>query len=295
MAERTIMGVDFSGGGKDTAVGNTWVTKGRFDGNTLTIHPSYPTPISRTKLRGLLCALPKGSVAALDFPFGVAREVFPDLKLGQSMMKEVWDRVSEMRFEDKDSVEGFDTLRAKHRKTKRRFDEKHYQEESFSPQDERMRYMTYRGIKMLKELHIEHCNRWHIPAIHCGRIREDRVTLLEVMPGAALNAWGFQDQYKRYKKNNGRDALKHLENRKYIIENLPDKIDIKIPNYVKYRDFFIFNDDAMDSFIAVITAALWANGTDFPLPGKDKDPNLRDAARLEGCIFAPSKLASSVR
>ena len=238
MAERRIVGVDFSGGGKDGAIGNTWVTKGRFDGKTLTTLECRP--ISRTELKKLLCALPKGSVAALDFPFGVAGQLFPDLVPGCSTMKDVWDRVSEMRFENKAGEDGesFDMLRAKHPKIKRVFDEKHYPESS-SPQDERMRYMTYYGIKMLKELHEKCPDRWHIPPLHCGRTREDRVTLLEVMPGAALNAWGFHKQYKRYKKNNGPNAVHYLENRKYIIKNLPDKFDIKILDYKKYRDLFI--------------------------------------------------------
>jgi hypothetical protein len=96
MPERKIAGVDFSGGGDDASIGNAWVTKGRFDGKALTIDECRP--ISRTELQKLLCALPKGSVAALDFPFGVASQLFPDLVPGCSTMKDVWDRVSKMRF-----------------------------------------------------------------------------------------------------------------------------------------------------------------------------------------------------
>ena len=239
MAERRIVGVDFSGGGKDGAIGNTWVTKGRFDGKTLTTLECRP--ISRTELKKLLCALPKGSVAALDFPFGVAGQLFPDLVPGCSTMKDVWDRVSEMRFENKAGEDGesFDMLRAKHPKIKRVFDEKHYPESS-SPQDERMRYMTYYGIKMLKELHEKCPDRWHIPPLHCGRTREDRVPLLEVMPGAALNARDLPfTEYKSHDKNKGRKGLTIVENRRGILNKtkLSDKFGIKLPNFEKYRDF----------------------------------------------------------
>lgn len=235
-------------------------------------------------------------MAALDFPFGVASQLFPDLVPGCSTMKDVWDRVSKMRFKNKDGEDGesFDTLRKKHPKIKRKFDEKYYSKESLSPQDELMRYMTYHGIKMLKELHKKCPDRWHIPPLHCGRTREDRVTLLEVMPGAALNAWGFHKQYKRYKKNNGRNALKHLENRKYIIKNLPDSFCIKIPAFEKYRDLFLFNHDALDSFITAIVAALWANETAFHRPEDHQDENVLNTARLEGCFYAPSKSVNTV-
>ncbi len=292
MAEQTIVGVDFSGGGDDASIGNTWVTKGRFDGKALTIDECRP--ISRTELKELLRALPKGSVEALDFPFGVAEELFPDLVPGCSTMKDVWDRVSEMRFEDKASEdwESFDTLRAKHPKIKRKFDEKHYPEVSLSPQDERMRYMTYHGIKMLKELHDKCENRWHIPPLHCGWVRENRVTLLEVMPGAALKAQDLP--HRNYKNSKGPNALKNLKKRKCILEKLSDKFDIDLPNFEKYRDLFVFNDNALDSFIAAIVAALWVNETAFHRPEDHQDENVLNTARLEGCIYAPSKSVNTV-
>ena len=202
-----------------------------------------------------------------------------------------------MRFNDKEGVEGFDTLRANHRKTKRKFDEKHYpKNESLSPQDERMRHMTYHGIKMLKELHKKCPGNWHIPPLHCGRTHQDRVTLLEVMPGAALNARDLPSKdYKNTDANKGRKGLTIVENRRRILnkKDLSDKFGIDLPNFEEHRDFFVFNDDALDSFVASIVAALWASEADFPIQN-DNDLAIANAVRLEGCIYAPSKSVISV-
>ena len=92
MAERTIVGVDFSGGKADTTVENTWVTKGCFSGNVLTIDKCYP--ISRTELKQLLLKLPNDTVAALDFPFGVPQKLFPSFTPAKSTMKNVWNEIS---------------------------------------------------------------------------------------------------------------------------------------------------------------------------------------------------------
>ena len=150
---------------------------------------------------------------------------------------------------------------------------------------------------MLKELHKKCPDRWHIPPLHCGRTREDRVTLLEVMPGAALNARGLPfTEYKSNDKNKGRKGLTIVENRRGILNKtkLSDKFGIKLPNFEKYRDLFLFNDDALDSFIASSVAALWANETAFHRPEDHQDENLLNTARLEGCIYALSKSVNTV-
>ena len=285
MAERTIVGVDFSGGGDDAATGNTWVTKGCFGGNVLTIDKCYP--IGRTELKQLLLELPNDAVAALDFPFGVAQKLFPSFTPGKSTMKDVWNEISKQT-----DAKEFDVFCSHHRAVKRRFDYRYYPT-SKSPQDPMMTYMTYHGIKMLRDLHDECAERWYVPSLLPDEPCKGRVTLLEVMPGMTLLARGLPHQ--NYKNHAGPITLTNFENRMDIIRELPERYGVRLPDLNKYRDLFIFSPDALDSYIASITAALWAQEkANFHRPEDHQDQDLRNSVRLEGCIFAPGKLASSV-
>lgn len=68
MAERAIMGVDFSGGVGDT---HTWAAGGRLDTAAQALTLLSCQPVARNELAGQLRDLDGAAVAALDFPFSV--------------------------------------------------------------------------------------------------------------------------------------------------------------------------------------------------------------------------------
>ena len=103
MAERKIIGVDFSGAGEGDELGKTWVTEGRFDGGKLTIDNCRQ--ISRNDLEKLLIKLPSCAVAAMDFPFSVPLAFANQLGHSGSEMPALWAKVSSIetleQFKDK--------------------------------------------------------------------------------------------------------------------------------------------------------------------------------------------------
>ena len=276
MAEGTkIIGVDYSGSASDVP----WITTAGLEGDHLKLQSCEP--IDREKLTNrLLAEDTRDAVVGMDFPFGVAKDLFPDLKLGEYTMDDVWDFVAQITEED------FFALCNNHQHTKRGFDKKHYTI-SQSPQNIRMRYMTYYGIKMLKELHDKCNSRWHVPPLHPGKASRGRVTLLEVMPGTSLKEYKLP--HANYKTSKGPKALKNLKNRKEIIEKLPGTFAITMPNFSGYRDLCLFNDDALDSIVAAVIAALWAENKPFHSP-ENHDADVLDTARFEGCIYTPRKV-----
>ena len=279
----TIIGVDFSGAKADT---NTWIARGNLSAGALTLN--YVRPITRDNLRKLLAGLAPPACVAMDFPFGVPSEfanyISPDHP--PRGMRDLWATI--------DAMDSFETFKGKrndffpfHGEPKRAWDQIHHPQ-SQSPLHKSgpsMIQMTYHGIKLLHELHQEPGKLWHVPPIDSGNRKNDAVTLLEVMPGAALK--NKRLPYEDYKNNKGKKPLENLKNRKYIISNLADRFGIDLPNLQAYRDLFIFNDDALDASIASIIAALWVNDpTSFHRPEKHADTVL-SSAQKEGCIYSP--------
>ena len=279
----TIIGVDFSGA---KAENKTWIAQG-----TLTedgaLRMDSVRPITRDGLREQLIAAPKQAVVAMDFPFGVPDKfaAFLSPVCTHGDMRDLWETIGGM-----DDLKDFEKKRdafVRDRGEIRRVWEQKHHPESQSPLHKggpNMIPMTYHGMKLLYQLHRETGKRWHIPPIE-RKPDPDAVTLLETMPGAALKARGLSHQ--NYKGSTGRDPLRNLENRKKILEKLSRNFGIDLPNFCEYRDLFLFNDDALDAYIAAIVAALWARcTTSFHLPEKH-DPMVLAAARREGCIYAP--------
>ena len=291
MTKQKIIGVDFSGAGRDNEVGNTWVTTGNFDGTRkLTI--DVCRPVSRKKLEQLLTGLPSSAVAALDFPFGVPESfAAKEYQFKGTLMHEMWEIVSEKVHHDPKYVQ---KMRCRLRtggdlnelnKTLRKWDKRHFSETAYSPlnpANPEMFPMTFCGMKMLHALWKE--TNCRIPPLD-NAVRTGPV-LLETMPGAALKARGLG--YTPYKNNKGRNAVKNSNNRKVIIEKLPCKFGIDMPNLQDYRDLCMFSHDALDSMVAAAVAALWAmDETLFHKPEDHQDPAMRYAAKKEGCIYAP--------
>ena len=296
MVERRIIGVDFSGGGNDSQVGNTWVTEGRFDGD-MALCIDNCRPISRDDLTDLLTHLPANAVAAMDFPFGVPRSFCEkEFDANGALMHEMWDKISTKVKNDPDYITkmkgrlGKDGDLRQFNKVVREWDQRHFPSRAFSPLNPaspQMFSMTLHGMKMLHSLWTN--TRCEVPPLcELGR---DGPVLLETMPGAALEARGLPST--EYKNNKGPNALCNLKNRKVIVENLSCKFGITLRDFEKYRDLFIFNDDALDSIVAALVATLWASDKEktlFHRPEDHKDHAVLAATKREGCIYAPKRI-----
>ena len=279
-----IVGVDFSGHRDDR---NTWVARGRLDaGGALWLDSVQPA--RRADVHDLLAAVATPAVAALDFPFGVPAAFAARLspKHRPRAMPDLWQTLSGIGAGD--FLAARDRFVADNGELKRSGDARHFPE-SYSPlhrANPNMLPMTYYGISMLHELHESFPNRWVVPPLQSSSdMAGGTVTLLETMPGAFLNAIGFEFAvYKRYKK-----ARNALQNRRIILDNLSIKSGIDLPNIAELREDCLANDDCLDSVIAAVTAACWAqNADEFRHPNRDELP----AAKLEGWIYVP-KLQSA--
>ena len=154
-----------------------------------------------------------------------------------------------------------------------------YFPESFSPLHKfnpNMLPMTYFGIRMLGELLEKQPDRWIVPPLGTASgMNGDRVTLLETMPGAFLKAIGVI--HKCYKT--AQDATKRRE---VILRALEGRIGSPIP--AALRMGCLANDDCLDSVIAAIAAATWAQDPDSFRHPSDEELAL---AKLEGWIYVP--------
>ena len=280
----TIIGVDFSGHRDDR---NTWLASGSLaDDGTLLLDSVQP--VRRGDLYHTLVHVPTPAVAALDFPFGVPRAFAEFLSRQQSPrdMADVWQVVSGLTATE--FVHGRDEfvnqqpgLPLSEREPKRAGDLTHHRE-SYSPLhtvNPNMLPMTYEGIKMLQQWHDERPDRWHVPPLEPTGAPSDRVTLLELMPGALLKSIGLP--YKGYKK--GRSAL---ERRDQILGALAEASQVDLPNLDRVRMACRANDDCLDAVVASVGAAAWARDTSrFHHPNSDELPD----AALEGWIYVPRR------
>ena len=265
-----ILGVDFSGARPDN---NTWVARGRLDGNELVLDDCRP--VSRSQLASLLEALPAETVASLDFPFSVpvdfARYWMPEART----MPDLWDAAAAMTLEEFFSLR--DTYVARWGEPKRLGDS--YHPESYSclhKVNPNMVPMTFYGMRMLAELWPKGCE---VPPLALQKM--GKVVLLEAMPGAALKV--FKLPYKGYK--GGRDAL---DKRIQILQGLARRSGIGLPNLAEFRDQCLGSHDCLDAVVAAVIAALWCTNIDqfrHPEPASLDIPN--PAAALEGWLYAP--------
>lgn len=294
MAERKIIGVDFSGS-KDE--GKTWVAQGHLttDGACIIdrVHP-----ITRQDLYALVANASAGTVIALDFPFALPSVFLREsLEIHARRMGQVWQEIANTNP---------DTFRAKchsfgrHPKRVgdkaidclwRRYDNRSYGI-TISALNRRLVPMTFRGIEMLNALVNEYPLRWCILPRDCPGNPTDaksnrtlsKITILEVMPGALLWAVGFD--YKTVKGY--KETATALPTRDHIINNLSEFANVKLPNLCEYRLALRANDDCMDAVIAAVGAAAWASGVPFRFP----EPHELQAAQLEGWPYAPNPAKS---
>lgn len=268
------MGVDFSGAGEDDRVGNTWITRGELVQREFTIEQSEP--VSRNYLEANLGAV---EVAGLDFPFGVPSEIVAALGLDLEIatMPDVWQVVAQIE------LNMFEELLPRNARGNalqvRRLGDQHYPV-AMSPLNIRMIPMTFRGMQLLHRLWTLEDANFRVPPLEPNE--RNGTVLLEVMPGAALQAFGFDP--RNYKNNKGPNCMVNLANRQNILRELAQTSEIGLPNLADYRDRYIFNDDALDSLAAAVVACKWQLGDVFQVPENDAE---LAAAILEGWLYAP--------
>ncbi len=255
MAERWIVGVDFSGAKADK---RTWITEGSVNSvNTDNTEGSSDSgkgallllscrSVPREKLARLLKALPGDAVAALDFPFSVPMAFAEFLGHPNKEMPDLWQAAAAMEREeffakcDRFVKEYGELLRAGDLHVPGCTSCLH---RGGNPN---MVPMTFHGMQMLSVL-------WksgsRVPPLenpgHKGAV------LLEVMPGAALKAFGLPD--KGYKK----ESRQSIDNRRKILRELPKRSGVNVVNLRDFSDEAISSHDALDSIVAALTAALW--------------------------------------
>ena len=292
MADAQILGVDFSGARGDEDIGNTWVANGKIAGQTLTIGSCSAT--SRAGLKNLLTELVPGSVAAMDFPFGVPKEFLDFQKCEAQNMTDAWKRFASTSPEDFWAAAG--RLRETRRRAnqepvelRREGDALHYSE-AISPLNIRMYRMTLRGMQLLHRLGAWDESRWSVPPLNTPS--DSSVCLLEAMPGAFLRSVGFEwaliKRYKIKKSATAADQRMRKENREKILAGLKDQyvagLSLQMGPGAPDQCTFINDDNALDSLVAAVAAASWVSERPFLGPEADE----LDAAKLEGWIYAPT-------
>ena len=310
MVVRTIVGVDFSGAGEDNEVGKTWITKGKLDGDSLTIDDCCPT--SRTELEKSLISLNGKAVAALDFPFGVPLDFAtywlnekdkPTENPSNLTMPVLWALAACMEpTAFRTLVDKFSPNNAKEYLRVGDLSEAASCLHRVNPN---MVPMTFQGMRMLHRLvDAKKSTPFQIPPFEKPALQSP--VLLEVMPGAGLRAFGLP--YKGYKSTKSNVArVKARKKREEIFDDLQDKSGFKIPNLKKYRERCLDSDDALDSVVAAIVSALWAMESKFCCPGPEHPTEARwkkykrkpspsvmkmteiEAAKAEGWIYVPQK------
>lgn len=289
-----IMGVDFSGARADR---NTWVAEGELtrrepDVDVFTIGDCHR--IRRAALTDKLAGLSKPAVVAMDFPFSVPVG-FANFWQGIDVLSDGWEMpnlwasAADMRWDT------FIDLRTTLRLDDFDGEPKRYCDppESFSPLHTarpNMVPMTFRGMAMLHELcgRLPHGTIW-VPPL--PKPTGYSITLLEVMPGATLRSFGLP--YTEYKNAPGltqEQRNQRREMREYILGQLPQRINpltVNLPGDV-YASC-LNDDNALDSVVAAITAALWVIDRErFIMPPAQGHPNYAQVL-LEGCLYIPRR------
>ena len=298
-----VVGVDFSGAGTDDHVGKTWVTEGQLDGKVLTIDCCHQ--VSRKGLTELLRELPNGTVAAMDFPFGIPMKFSSWwLKSETFKMSDLWKAAAKSElsefckelyaFQPTGSIQLL------------RVGDLHcpLAQPCLHPKGRSLVPMTFHGMQMLHKLH--KTGRFHIPPIPAPR--KSSPVLLEVMPGQALANYRLQST--RYKDGaNKVDQEKRRQNRRKILKQLPRaaELELHLHEYISHACVEDKGGDALDSLVAATVAARWTRSKDdFIVPTTEIVKNLKRklqhkrqaspqakgmtelaAAKREGWIYVP--------
>jgi len=291
MAERMVLGVDFSGRGTDNA---TWVTTGCLRGEVLEVVECCRMARKREKAHSelekrllKLAEQPDNAVIAMDFPFSLPRKFAVELSPRASTMPDVWHTVAEDIKEYHLFKKLCDSFVVRHGEMMRRGDVNFGG--PFSPLKTdgiNMLPMTFYGMLMLHRLWTSG-KKFQIPPLLLNNTNAP--TLLETMPGVLLR--NFELPAKNYKTKNQSNNNCPKDVREKILIGLKEKFGrtLKISDHDerKCRD----NADSLDSLVATIGAAMWAiSESQFLIPRKSIPQSEEyDYAQIEGWIYAPRK------
>ena len=288
MAERTIMGVDFSGAQTRNA---TRFTMGGLNGDVLELEQRDPLPktlpATHNKLKELIQGLPDDAVVALDFPFSVPRAFADALtdakdKSRATQMSDLWGIVAGMEYHIFNELR--DCFVKQNGEIMRRGDSNF--DGPISPLKTggpNMLPMTFYGMKMLHELWEN--SDYQIPPLPSAGRKGPK--LLETMPGVVLRNLELPAvNYKKPNKSNGGDPQAV---RRIILNGLQPQSGVSLGNFDDIKTQCINDPDQLDSLVAAVCAAMWVIGKwPFLTPRKSTTQTEEmDYAKIEGWIYAP--------
>ena len=101
------------------------------------------------------------------------------------------------------------------------------------------------------------------------------------MPGAVLRA--LELPFKGYK-----NGTRKLDLRRQILDGLPGRIPLALPNLEDLRDDCMSSHDCLDAVVAAVAAALWATDPAmFRLLATQDGRGDRSSLMTEGWLYAP--------
>ena len=191
-------------------------------------------------------------------------------------MPELWSAAAAMELEE--FLDLRDQFVARNGELKRLSDT--FYKECYSPLHKvnpNMLPMTFRGMQMLDRLGRGGCSIPPLPPPAGAQ-----TLLLEAMPGAALRALCLP--FKGYKGGRRAPQL-----RQEILEGLAGKSGLQLPNLEDFYQLGLANHDGLDSLVATVVAALWAQDpTRFRCPAAEGAEGYDSRVLLEGWLYAPA-------
>ena len=277
MAERTIVGVDFSGAQADNATG---ITAATLSGNELNIQNCGT--IKRDDLTKSLKVLRNDSVVGLDFPFGVPKAFAEELAGAEGLeipvqMPDLWSIVHNM--DERYNGEGYNRFKQICEDFVNRHGQIHRRNDLIlkrpkSPLKTKgapiMSLMTFRGMQMLHLLRQGGCR---VPPLQDGDCKGP--TLLETMPGVLLQLFGLP--YEKYKRTSNSKQLARKNSETILTGLEKGESGLTVRNLDPFWEKCATDDNCLDSLVAAIGAASWAEQSESPY------------AQLEGWIYAPQR------
>ena len=268
-----VIGVDYSGAKTDN---NTWISRGTFYENTLTLETCEP--ITRGNLTSTFSKFDSPTIASLDFPFSVPEQFSKYWCPEAKDMTDLWHAASGITLRDFLYIR--DEFVKKHGEPKR-FGDTWYPDcySCLHKANPNLVPMTFYGMQMLDQLNRTNCS---IPPLTKDTITQS--VFLEAMPGAGLRAMALP--FKGYK--NGRQAAMKRE---MILTGLAKHSGLDICNLDLFFDLGIRNHDALDSIVALVIAGLWVKDPAvFRCPPENPQGDLELTINLEGWLSAPAFL-----
>lgn len=281
-----IIGVDFSGA-QDQKKSATWLAQGRLEGGVLTLETCHP--IIRDDLTAWLKSLDKPAVVGMDFPFSVPEVFARCWRPSARKMPDLWAAAAGTDWPD------FRALRDHFCTPRSLMPTRNYDPAgSYSPLkwdgNPNMVPMTFWGMRMLHSLwNAKSPNNplWIPPLPKCQPTAKGHIVLLEVMPGITLDRLSIK---RTGAKKGGASEL-----RRKILRELRSKanewgIKVRFSHKPDLYQTCRANDDALDSVVAAITAAMWHKDEERFHSPEDVAGIDWETVMLEGWLYAPKTL-----